>query len=135
MDPLGFGLENYDAIGRWRNRDGGFAIDASGRLPGNRTFVSPKELKAILRADSPRFIRAFSAKLMIFALGRGLESYDRPAVEKVARHAEQNERRFSEVVTAIVDSAPFLLRNRGPAPTLAASVDAPAHDLHPPRAP
>jgi Protein of unknown function (DUF1592)/Protein of unknown function (DUF1588)/Protein of unknown function (DUF1587)/Protein of unknown function (DUF1595)/Protein of unknown function (DUF1585)/Planctomycete cytochrome C len=135
MDPLGFGLENYDAIGRWRNRDGGFEIDASGRLPGNRTFVGPKELKAILRADSPRFIRAFSAKLMIFALGRGLESYDRRAVEKVARHAEQNERRFSEVVTAIVESAPFQMRTRGHAPTLTASADAPAPDRHPPRAP
>ena len=135
MDPLGFGLENYDAIGRWRNRDGGFQVDASGRLPGNRTFVGSKELKAILRADSPRFIRAFSAKLMIFALGRGLESYDRPAVEKVARHSEQNERRFSEVVTAIVDSAPFQMRNRGHAPTLTASTDAPVHDRQTSRAP
>lgn len=135
MDPLGFGLENYDAVGRWRDRDGSFVVDASGRLPGGRTFAGPKELKAILRADSPRFIRAFSAKLMIFALGRGLESYDRPAVEKVARQAEQNERRFSEFVTAIVDSAPFQMRNRGHAPILTASADATAHDRHPPRTP
>lgn len=110
MDPLGFGLENYDAIGRWRNNDGAFPVDTSGVLPSGKSFNGPVELKSILKSDGPRFARGLSEKLLTYALGRGLEPHDRPAVQQIARRVEQNEYRFSELVNAIVDSVPFRMR-------------------------
>src|SRR5262249_32513249 len=81
MDPLGFGLENFDAIGVWRLQDGKFPIDASGLLPDGRTFKGPDELKAILKSDRNAFAECLTVKLLTYALGRGLESYDKPAVK------------------------------------------------------
>jgi hypothetical protein len=122
MDPLGFGLENYDAIGRWRMTDGPWPVDATGLLPNGKTFTGAKELKAMLRANAPKFVRALSEKLLTYALGRGLEYYDRPAIEKIAQRVEQNGGRFSELVAAIVDSVPFQMRCRESTET--ASLDA-----------
>ena len=110
MDALGFGLENYDAIGAWRTRDGEFEVDASGTLPGNRTFESPEELKVILAEKRDAFCRCLAEKLLTYALGRGLERYDRPAVEAICAAAAENGYRFSELAVKIVESDPFTMR-------------------------
>jgi hypothetical protein len=111
MDPLGFGLENYDAIGGWRDKDGGFAIDASGALPDGRRFSGPGELAGILQADRGEFAVALTSKLLIYALGRGLERYDRPTVKAIAAKAAEDDYRFSRIVLEIVKSLPFQSRH------------------------
>jgi hypothetical protein len=110
MDPLGFGLENYDAVGGWRDKDGGVAIDASGTLPDGRRFSGPGELAGILQADRGEFALAFTSKLLIYALGRGLERYDRPTVKAIATKAAEDDYRFSRIVLEIVKSLPFQSR-------------------------
>jgi hypothetical protein len=112
MDPLGFGMENYDAMGRWRTTEGQVPLDTTGLLPDGRTFSGAAQLKAMLRADSPKFARALSEKLLTYALGRGLESNDEPAIHKIELRVEQRGYRFSELVGAIVDSVPFQMRQR-----------------------
>jgi hypothetical protein len=111
MDPLGFGLENYDAIGRWRSMDGRFPVDASGALPSGKSFNGSAELKVILKADSQRFVRALAEKMLTYALGRGLELYDRPAVAEISKRLEANQFRFSELIQAIAESVPFQMRS------------------------
>jgi hypothetical protein len=112
MDPLGFALENYDAIGRWRTAEGQLPIDSKGQLPDGTTFSGAAELKALLRAKSPQFVRGFTEKMLTYSLGRGLESYDKPAVEKIAQQVEANGDRFSVLIDGIVDSMPFQMRQR-----------------------
>ncbi|MEN9632409.1 MAG: hypothetical protein RL077_813 [Verrucomicrobiota bacterium] len=129
MDPLGLALENYDGIGRWRMKEGEVPIDASGRLPNGTTFSGGQELKAILRADAPRFIRSLSEKMLMYALGRGLEIYDRPAIEQVARRVEQNEGRMSELIAAVIESTPFQMRRRDAAPIASAELPRPVHSM------
>ncbi|MEO5960573.1 MAG: DUF1588 domain-containing protein, partial [Opitutaceae bacterium] len=120
MDPLGLALENYDGIGRWRTKEGELPIDPSGRLPNGRTFSGAQELKTILRADAPRFYRSLSEKVFTYALGRSLEIYDRPAIDRVVRRLEQNDGRMSELIVAVVESAPFQMRQREAASIVAA---------------
>jgi len=110
MDPLGFGLENYDAIGAWRELDGKFPIDASGELPGGTTFDGPKELKGILKGKSREFARCMTEKMLTYALGRGLESTDTCAVDAIVGSLSSDEMRFSRMVVEIVQSAPFRSR-------------------------
>jgi hypothetical protein len=110
MDPLGFSLENYDAIGRWRAMDGRFPIDASGVLPDGTAISGAAELKQVLRADAPSFVRALFEKILTYALGRGLETYDRPAIREISERLAANQYRFSELILAVVDSAPFRMR-------------------------
>jgi mono/diheme cytochrome c family protein len=110
MDPIGFGLENYDAIGRYRTSEGKFSVDSSGVLPNGKSFAGAGELKTILRGDAQTFTRALSAKLLTYALGRGLESYDRSAIATVTNRVQQDGYRFSALVQAIVDSVPFQMR-------------------------
>jgi hypothetical protein len=112
MDPIGFGLENYDAAGAWREKDGNFAIDATGTLPDGRSFSGAKELKQILRADAATFTRNFTEKLMTYALGRGLERGDRPLVEQIIRDAAPDDYRFQTIVRNIVRSRAFRMRSR-----------------------
>jgi mono/diheme cytochrome c family protein/PAS domain-containing protein len=112
MDPLGFALENYDAIGRYRTSEGQLPIDSNGQLPDGTTFTGATDLKALLRAKSPQFVRGFSEKMLTYALGRGLESYDKPAVAKIAQQVEANGDRFSTVIDGIVNSFPFQMRQR-----------------------
>ena len=83
MDPIGFAFENYDAVGAWRDKDGGFAVDPSGVLPGGQSFQGPAELKAILRGKKDLFSRCLTEKVLTYALGRGLEYYDRCAVDEI----------------------------------------------------
>lgn len=111
MDPLGFALENFDGVGRWRAKDAGSPIDASGRLPDGTTFVGPAELKkALAGPHSDEFIDTAVEKLLTYALGRGLEYYDKPAVRSITREAARDNYRMSALVTAIVKSTPFQMR-------------------------
>ena len=110
MDPLGFGLENFDAIGAWRDLDGKLPVDSSGTLPGGRSFNGPVELKAVLLARIEPFTRCLTEKLMTYALGRGLEYPDHCVVEKVAETVRANGGRFSTLVSAIVHGDPFQKR-------------------------
>ena len=113
MDPLGFGLENFNAVGAWRARDGNFPIDASGLLPDGRTFTGPQELKALLKADRDAFAAGLTEKMLTYALGRGLENYDRAAVKEVSRRLAAAQYRFSGLVLEIVKSLPFQMRRGG----------------------
>ncbi|MEI9976277.1 MAG: DUF1592 domain-containing protein [Ignavibacteriota bacterium] len=111
MDPLGFALENYDGVGKWREKDTGNAIDASGKLPDGSTFVGPAGLKKILLSkDREEFIATATEKLLLYALGRGLEYYDEPAVRAISRQAAKDDYRMSALITAIVNSTPFEMR-------------------------
>ncbi len=111
MDQLGFGLENFDAIGRWRDRDGQLAIDASGELPGGERFAGPSQLAGVLKARKAEFVRCLAEKMLTFALGRGLVSYDRCAVDKIVEGVEQKDFRFSALVVEIAKSDPFCKRS------------------------
>jgi mono/diheme cytochrome c family protein len=110
MDPLGFGLENFDAIGAWRDKDGPFPIDSKGTLPGGQSFAGPVELKAVLMTRIKPFSRCLTEKLMTYALGRGLEYQDRCVVEKVADSVLADGGKFSRLVSGIVHSDPFQKR-------------------------
>jgi hypothetical protein len=110
MDPLGFGLENFDGIGAWRDKDGKFPIDASGILPAGQTFNGPKELRQILVQKQAEFRRCLAEKMLTYAVGRGLESYDRCAVDAITKAVAQGGNRFSSLVLAVVRSEPFLMR-------------------------
>lgn len=110
MDPLGFGLENYDAIGRWRATEGELPLDTSGLMPNGKSFATPAELKQILRADKTAFARAFTEKLMTYALGRGLERFDRPEVTRIVNAAAASKYRISDLMMGIVKSSPFRMR-------------------------
>jgi hypothetical protein len=115
MDPLGFGLENYDTIGQWRTQDGKFPIDSTGTLPGDKSFSTPAEMKEILKADRDAFARCLTEKMLTYALGRGVERYDRPAVNLICRRLAASDYRFSRLVLEIVKSLPFEERH-GEAP-------------------
>jgi hypothetical protein len=113
MDPLGFGLENFDAIGKWRDLDGKFKVDASGSLPDGRAFGGPGELRAILASEREAFTKALTSKMLTYALGRGLEPYDRRTVRMIARKLPEHDYRFSGLVLEIVNSLPFQMRRAG----------------------
>jgi hypothetical protein len=110
MDPLGFGFENFDAVGAWRTKDGSFTIDPSGTLPGGITFKGPKELKAILKGKKKEFDRCLSEKMLTYALGRGLEYYDKCAVDGIAENLAKQQYRFTSLVIEVVKSDPFQKR-------------------------
>ncbi|MEO5961652.1 MAG: DUF1588 domain-containing protein [Opitutaceae bacterium] len=110
MDPLGFGLENFDAVGRWRDTLGKLPVDASGALPDGRTFNGPLELAGILRMDKEDFAECITDKLLTYALGRGLTSSDRAAVRKIAAQLATTDYRFSSLVLGIVNTPQFRLR-------------------------
>ncbi len=110
MDPIGFAFENYDAVGRWRDQDGKFDIDPSGTLPNGRTFRGPAELKVILKEKKDLFGRCLAEKMLTYALGRGLEYYDRCAVDKILAALDKNDYRFSTLLLEVVRSEPFQLR-------------------------
>jgi hypothetical protein len=111
MDPLGFALENYDGVGKWRDKDSGNPIDASGKLPDGASFVGPAGLKKILiTKDRDEFISTATEKLLLYALGRGLEYYDEPAVRAISREAAKDDYRMTALIAAIVKSTPFEMR-------------------------
>lgn len=110
MDALGFAFENFDAIGRFRKGDADGAIDPSGTLPTGQSFKGPEELKLILKDKKDLVARNITEKLMIYALGRGLEYYDERTIKKVVAEMALNDYKFSTLVSSIVKSDPFRLR-------------------------
>ena len=119
MDPLGFAMEHFDAIGRWRETDGGAEIDATITLSGE-TIDSPRALReALLREGDHEFIRTVTEKLLTYALGRGVDYYDAPTIRHIVRGLESDDFRWSSLVQRIVASEPFQKRR---APSALASV-------------
>jgi len=114
MDPLGFALENFDAIGTWRTQDGPHPIDNAAELPGGRKFQGAAGLKSVLR-QHPDFPRALASKLLTYALGRGLEPGDRRAVQGLVESLAKNDFKFSALLLGVVESEPFLRRQPEPA--------------------
>jgi hypothetical protein len=108
MDPIGFGLENFDAIGAWRDKDGGQPVDASGKLASGDTFAGAAELTDLLAKNrAADFRRCLAEKMLTYALGRGVEYYDRPAVERIVADLRAHEDRFSALIFAVAQSFPF----------------------------
>jgi hypothetical protein len=109
MDPLGFALENFDAIGSWRDKDryARTVIDASGRLVDGTPVDNPADLRKALLRRPGQFVQTLTEKLMTYALGRSVEHYDMPAVRKIVRDSAKDDYRFSSIVLGIVRSAPF----------------------------
>ncbi len=110
MDPIGFALENYNAIGAFRKKDGGLEIDTTAELPDGTTLDGIADLKQILKDRKQEFVRCLTEKLLIYALGRGLEYYDRPTVDRIVAQLEAEGYRSSVLITEIVKSDPFRLR-------------------------
>lgn len=110
MDPIGFGLENFDAVGAWRDKEGEVALDVSGELPDGSKFAGPVGLKNYLKGQKGKFTRAFTERLLTYALGRGVESTDRCNLDAMAAQVAKSDYRFSAVVASIVTSEPFRMR-------------------------
>jgi hypothetical protein len=111
MDPAGLSMENFDAIGRWRTRtEAGTVVDAAGGLPGGVTFDGVSGLRKALLSRPEVFVTTVTEKLLTYALGRGLEYYDAPAVRAITRDARRQEYRFSSLVLGVVKSHPFQMR-------------------------
>jgi hypothetical protein len=127
MDPIGLGLENFDAIGQWRTREPGGAIDAHGQLADGRQIDSAAALREAVTSDPERFARVFTAKLMTYALGRGVDTYDMPTVRKIVRDAAPDHYKFAAIVNGIVTSPAFRTRRAqspaAPAPATVARAD------------
>ena len=114
MDPIGFGLENFDAIGRWRERDSnGKPIDAAGELPGGEHFSSPKDLKAIIAGRTDALSRNMVEKLLAYSLGRRLEGYDEIVVDKLVQDVGADGYRMQTLIKSVVTSYPFMNRRIG----------------------
>ena len=115
MDPLGLSLENFDAVGRWRERsesDG--PIDASGVLPDGTRFDGPRGLRTVLESRAEEFITTLTEKLLTYAIGRGTELADAPVVRQIVRDAARDDYRFSSLIRGVVDSKPFRMRRVQP---------------------
>jgi hypothetical protein len=111
MDPLGFAFERFDAIGQYRESETkGKPIDDSGVLPDGRTFNGPKELRMILLEKKELFARCLTAKMLTYALGRGVEDHDAPAIDAIVAALAKNDYRISTLIVEIVHSDPFRLR-------------------------
>jgi hypothetical protein len=121
MDPLGFALENYDGIGKWRTMDGKFPVDSSGTLPNGKSFSTPSEMRTVLKEQLPEFARCIVEKMLTYSLGRGLGPYDRRTVEQINRNLSASGYPFQTIVYEIVRSLPFQSR-RGELPTTQSAV-------------
>ena len=121
MDPLGFGLENYDAVGKWRMQDGSFPVDSSGVLPSGQSFSSPAEMRQVLSSMLPDFSRCLTEKMLTYALGRGLEPYDRPTVQGITKRLAASGYGFRTLVNEVVRSLPFQSRHGEAVPSVAAA--------------
>jgi hypothetical protein len=116
MDPVGFTLENFDAVGAWRARDAGEPIDASGQFVDGTTVDGVVTLRHVLLKRPDVFVRTMTQKMLTYALGRGVEDYDMPAVRAIVRDSAKQDYRFSSLVLGIVNSAPFQMRVSGAVP-------------------
>ena len=113
MDPIGFSFENFNAIGQWRDKDGKWPVDATGKLPSGQTFNGAMELEEIYRKDPQVFVECVTDKLMTYALGRGLERYDQPTVKNIVKRISADDYRSSDLVREIVKSLPFEMARGG----------------------
>jgi hypothetical protein len=111
LDPIGFGLENFDAVGAWRDKDGDAPVDASSAFVNGPKFDGALELIDLLvRTRRKDFYRSVSEAALTFALGRGIEPYDQPAVERIVRDLQAHDGRFSSLIFGVVESVPFQMR-------------------------
>ncbi|HIE98151.1 MAG TPA: DUF1585 domain-containing protein, partial [Fuerstia sp.] len=110
MDPVGFSLENFGAVGEWRDLENGRPVDASGGLPDGRQFTGVSGLEQGLLDRPEPFVGTMTEKLLTYAIGRGLEHFDAPAVRGIVRDAKENDYRCSELILGIVNSTPFQMR-------------------------
>jgi hypothetical protein len=110
IDPPGFALENFDAVGRWRTLEEGKPVDASGGLPDGSKFTGVSGLEDGLMERPEVFAGTLTEKLLTFALGRGVEPYDGPAIRKIVRDAQAADYRFSSIIVGITKSTPFTMR-------------------------
>ncbi len=113
MDPVGFALENFDAVGRWRTLEEGRPIDATGGLPDGSRFEGVTGLEQALLKRPDLFVGTLAEKLLTYALGRGVEYYDAPAIRKIVRDARAQDYRFSSLFVGIANSTPFKMRKSG----------------------
>jgi len=111
MDPIGFALEHFDAVGRWREADAGQPIDAASKLLDGSTIDGLGGVQAMLLRQPELFVHAFTEKLMMYALGRNVQYYDAPAIRSIMRSAAAKKYAFSTIVEGIVESVPFRMRN------------------------
>jgi hypothetical protein len=110
MDPIGFGLENFDPIGRWRTQISGQPVDAVGTLTTGESFTGPVELKALLLKRKDEFTRTLTTKLLSYALGRGTEFYDEPTIAQITAELAKSDYKSATLVAAIAKSYPFRYR-------------------------
>jgi hypothetical protein len=110
MDPIGFAFENYDAVGAWREKDGEFPLETAGELPDKTTIQGPADLKEVLKGRKDQFTRCLTEKLLTYALGRGVEFYDRPVIDRIQANVAKGQYKFSTLVNEIVKSEPFRQR-------------------------
>lgn len=116
MDPIGYGLENFDVVGRWRTQDAGRPVEAYGTLPDGTKFNGPTELRKILVGQRDQITRALAERMLVYGLGRGLIPGDRVAVDRIVQQTKANDYRLSAMVLAVATSEPFLKRNALPVP-------------------
>ena len=110
MDPLGFALENYDAIGKWREQDGKFAVDSSGTLPDGKTFNGPAAMRDVLAERMPDFARNLVEKMMMYSIGRGITPSDRRSIRQIESKWTANGLKFQTLIYEVAHSAPFQSR-------------------------
>ena len=125
MDPMGFSLENFSAIGKWRSTEVGAPVDASGVFPDGSKFSTPSEFRTILMTHREEFVQTLTTKLTTYALGRGVEFYDMPTIRAIIRNASSADYRWTSLVLGIVKSAPFQM-NRIAEPKAEATQGLPA---------
>ena len=110
MDPIGFAMENFDAVGRWRDRDAGNPIDASGVFPGGEKFDGMAGLKATLVSHPEEFVSTMAEKLLMYGIGRNVQYFDQPAVRAIVKDSARNNYTFASLVLGVVKSVPFQMR-------------------------
>jgi hypothetical protein len=123
MDPLGFSLENFDALGQWRTTSDGAPVDASAALPDGSRFDGVVGLRTLLVAHRDDFVRTFTERLLSYAIGRGIESADLPAARRIVRDAGPQDYKWSAIIAGVVRSAPFSMSTSAPAMAV-------AHETH-----
>jgi hypothetical protein len=114
MDTIGFGLQNFDPIGRWRDQDNGQPVDSSGALPSGESFSGPLDLVAILNQRKSEFGRCLTEKMLTYALGRGVEWFDKCAVDDILMQLEKDDH-FATLILGVVNTAAFQMRRVQPA--------------------
>ena len=123
MDPLGFALENFDAVGQWRSTDEGAKIDPSGTMFDGTKVTKPSDVRKMLASHPDVFLSVFTQKLMTYALGRGVEYYDMPTIRAILRDASKNDYKFSSILMGVIKSAPFQMKvKRAPGNVVAGNV-------------